>query len=367
MSVESPRTPADLLPDFCSGRAVLSVMVLAELVAVLSVFITQPVGPLFWERFILLSLYMQWIAVCSAAVLCQARSWLQRMQPWFVLFASYCLLLGLAALLAELAWLVLRVLGWDGLLRVGSHDQFVIATLGTVGIVSLLALRYFWVQAQWRQQIVAEADARYQALQARIRPHFLFNTLNSLAALIDKDPRSAENMVTDLADLFRVALERRQRMATLAEEIDLTRAYLNIEQVRLGERLRVEWDIEAGAKAVPVPLLSLQPLAENAVHHGIGQIDGGGTVRIAARLADVRGHPGLELVVENPVPETEPGPRGTRLALANLTERLRLVYGELARLDAGRVDAGAGETAQVFRACIRVPVLRTTEVESNAA
>ena len=367
MTVETPRAPADLLPDFCSGRAVLSVMVLAELVAVLSVFITQPAATLFWERFVLLSLYMQWIAVCSAAVLCQARSWLQRMPPWFVLFASYCLLLGLAALLAELAWLVLRLLGWDGLLRLGNHKRFVIATLGTVAIVSLLALRYFWVQAQWRQQIVAEADARYQALQARIRPHFLFNTLNSLAALIGKDARSAENMVADLADLFRVALERRQRMATLSEELELTRAYLNIEQVRLGDRLQVDWAIAPGTETVPVPLLSLHPLAENAVHHGVGQIDSGGTVRIAARLTSVHGHPGLELTVENPVPAAEPGPHGTRLALANLTERLRLVYGDLARLEAGRVDAGTGETARVFRASIRIPVLRTAEVENNAA
>lgn len=357
MAVELQRAPDHLLPDFCSGRAVISVMIMVELVAMLTVFVTQPPAVLFWERFVLLSLYMQWIGVCSAAVLCQARSWLQRMPPWFVLMASYVILLGLAALLAEIAWFVLLLLGWQSLLAIGSHDPFVIATLGTVAIVGLVALRYFWVQAQWRSQIEAEAEARYQALQARIRPHFLFNTLNSLAALIQKDPRTAEDMVADLSDLFRVALERRQREAPLDDELEITRAYLNIEQVRLGERLRVDWAVEDAARPVPVPLLSLQPLAENAVHHGVTQIDAGGEIRISAQLANEAEQRYLDLVVENPVPDEPRSSQGTRLALANLTERLRLVYGDHASLRTQRVADGTGTAAGIFRASIRIPVL----------
>ena len=360
MAIERPRAPDHLLPDFCSGRVVLSVIVMVELVAVLIVFITQPPAVLFWERFVLLSLYMQWIGVCSAAVLCQARSWLQRMPPWFVLTASYVLLLGLAALLAELAWFGLLLLGWQSLLGLGAHDPFVIATLGTVAIVGLVALRYFWVQAQWRSQVEAEAEARYQALQARIRPHFLFNTLNSLAALIQKDARTAEAMVADLSDLFRVALERRQREAPLDDELEITRAYLNIEQVRLGDRLQLHWQIDDAARKIPVPLLSLQPLAENAVHHGITQLDAGGTIRISASLGLDAGRPVLELFVENPVPETPRSSEGTRLALANLTERLRLVYGDHASLRTQRVAAGRGTATGIFRASIRIPVLAET-------
>lgn len=357
MGVEKPRSADHLLPDFCSGRVVVTVMIMAELVVMLTVFVTRPPATLFWERFILLSLYMQWIAVCSAAVLCQARSWLQRMPPWFVLMASYVLLLGLAALLAEIAWFVLLLLGWQALLGVGAHDSFVIATLGTVAIVGLVALRYFWVQGQWRGQVEAEAEARYQALQARIRPHFLFNTLNSLAALIHTDARSAEAMVTDLADLFRVALERRQREAPLADELEITRAYLNIEQVRLGDRLQVVWEIDDDVLHVPVPLLSLQPLAENAVHHGITQLDAGGKIAITAKLTHEKEQAFLELVVDNPVPEVPRSSEGTRLALANLTERLRLVYGEHASLRTQRVASGTGTDAGIFRASIRIPVL----------
>ena len=357
MAVEHARAPNHLLPDFCSGRVVLSVIIMVELVAMLIVFITQPPAVLFWERFVLLSLYMQWIGVCSAAVLCQARSWLQRMPPWFVLMASYVLLLGLAALLAEIAWFVLLLLGWQALMGIDAHDPFIIATLGTVAIVGLVALRYFWVQAQWRSQIEAEAEARYQALQARIRPHFLFNTLNSLAALIHTDARSAEAMVADLADLFRVALERRQREAPLDDELEITRAYLNIEQVRLGERLTVDWQIDDAARRVLVPLLSVQPLAENAIHHGITQIDDGGTVRISAVLDHVGSQQFLELRVENPVPAKPRSSQGTRIALANLTERLRLVYGEHASLSTQRVAGGTGTDAGIFRASIRIPVL----------
>lgn len=367
MSVERPRVPDHLLPDFCSGRAVISVMIMVELVAVLTVFVTQPPAVLFWERFVLLSLYMQWIGVCSAAVLCQARSWLQRMPPWFVLLASYVMLLGLAALLAEIAWFVLLVLGWQSMLGLATHDPFIIATLGTVAIVGLVALRYFWVQAQWRSQVEAEAEARYQALQARIRPHFLFNTLNSLAALIHTDARSAEAMVADLADLFRVALDRRQREAPLDDELEITRAYLNIEQVRLGDRLRVEWAIDDAARRVPVPLLSLQPLAENAVHHGIAQIDAGGVVRISAKLATSANQPALELTVENPLPDEPRSSAGTRLALANLTERLRLVYGDHASLRTQRVADGTGTAAGIFRASIRIPVLAEVGKEQTTA
>ncbi|WP_348673469.1 histidine kinase [uncultured Abyssibacter sp.] len=357
-NLATQRAP-ELLPDFCSGPVLLSVALITQLVAVLVMFVTQPVGAFFWERFALLSLYLQWNGLCGAAVLCQARSWLSRMPTWFVLFTSYVLLLGVTALLAELSWMLIRVLGWSSMLEIRGRWSFVVGSLGVAAIIVAFVLRYFWVQHQWRMEIQAQAESRYLALQARIRPHFLFNTLNTLSALIRKDPRLAESMVDDLSDLFRVSLEKRHRLVPLGEEMDTARSYLNIEQVRVGDRMHVEWDVPDEALSVPVPVLSLQPLVENAVHHGIMHRDEGGTVRISAELQKHGlGVDYLSLTVVNPVPEVPVPSQGSRLALTNLTERLRIAYD-------GRASLLSERENDHFRVEMRLPVVN--EVRQGVA
>ena len=351
MNHPATRTAPELLPDFCSGPVLLSVALITQLVAVLIMFVTQPVGAFFWERFALLSLYLQWNGLCGAAVLCQARSWLSRMPTWFVLFASYILLLGVTALLAELSWMLIGVLGWSSMLETDGRWSFVVGSLGVAAIVVAFVLRYFWVQHQWRLEVQAQAESRYLALQARIRPHFLFNTLNTLSALIRKDPRQAESLVDDLSDLFRVSLEKRHRLVPLSEEIETARCYLNIEQVRVGERLKIEWNIPETTLSVPVPVLSLQPLVENAVHHGIMHRDDEGTIRISTELqSSGSGVESLILTVTNPVPDVPVPSQGSRLALTNLTERLRIAY-------EGRASLKSERQEHQFRIDMRLPVV----------
>lgn len=347
-----PEQATQLLPNFCSGPAIVSVVLITQLVAILIMFVIQPVGAFFWERFVLLSLYLHWNGLCGAAVLCQARRWLARMPTAFVLLASYILLLGVTALLAEVAWMLIRALGWQLMLGAPSRLSFVIGSLGVAAIVAAFVLRYFWVQHQWRRQVRARAESRYAALQARIRPHFLFNTLNSLSALIRRDPATAEGMVDDLADLFRVSLEKRHKLVALREELETTRAYLNIERVRAGDKLTVEWDVPDALLETPVPVFSLQPLVENAVHHGVMQRDDGGTICIAAELRRaMSGGETVVVTVVNPVPETQAPSKGTQLALSNLTERLRIAFDGHARLEATRRDG-------LFRAEMHLPVVR---------
>ncbi len=359
MDTLATRPAPELLPDFCSGPVLLSVALITQLVAMLVMFVTQPVGAFFWERFALLTLYLQWNGLCGAAVLCQARSWLSRMPIWFVLFTSYVLLLGVTALLAELSWMLIRVLGWSSMLEIRGRSSFVVGSLGVAAIFIAFVFRYFWVQYQWRVQIQAQAESRYLALQARIRPHFLFNTLNTLSALIRKDPRLAESMVDDLSDLFRVSLEKRHRLVPLHDEIDTARSYLNIEQVRVGDRLIVEWAIADATLDVPVPVLSLQPLVENAVHHGVMHRDEGGTIRISTELQKHgSGVDYLLLTVVNPVPEVPVPSQGSRLALTNLTERLRIAYDGRASLHGERKD-------DHFRIEMRLPVV--TEARQGVA
>jgi two-component system sensor histidine kinase AlgZ len=168
-------------------------------------------------------------------------------------------------------------------------------------------------------------------LQARIRPHFLFNSLNTIAALTASNPALAEEAVQDLAELFRVTMRDMRERVTLEQELDFTRSYLRIEAQRLGDRLQVDWTLKNLPLGAPVPALILQPLVENAVYHGIETRAGGGRVHILATFN--RGV--LRLEVRNPLPQqpARPPHGGNRMALDNIRERLQLAYGAEAKLE----------------------------------
>ena len=167
----------------------------------------------------------------------------------------------------------------------------------------------------------AATAARLTELQSRIRPHFLFNTLNTAIALVRHEPARAEAILEDLAELFRHALVDQGDAATLAQEIALARHYLQIEQARFGERLRVEWALDELAGTAMLPPLLLQPLVENAVKHGVEPSDTGAGIRIST---ECRG--GMAVIkVTNTVPAGQ-GPRGHGLALDNVRDRLSLLH-----------------------------------------
>ncbi|HCK81931.1 MAG TPA: sensor histidine kinase [Candidatus Competibacteraceae bacterium] len=199
----------------------------------------------------------------------------------------------------------------------------VIRNLAIGGIITLIALRYFYVQHQWQRNVEAEARARLQALQARIHPHFLFNALNTIASLIRSQPDRAEQAVLDLADMLRSALSYQERI-TLEAEIELTRRYLAIESLRLGERLQVDWQLDEELPLdLSTPALLLQPLAENAIHHGIQALPEGGilTIRIERQTRALR------ITVANPRPTGEASSRhGHGIAQQNIRQRLQLAY-----------------------------------------
>lgn len=186
-----------------------------------------------------------------------------------------------------------------------------------------------------RGQTPAAVTARLEELQARIRPHFLFNTLNSAIALVREEPAKAEAMLEDLSELFRRALADPDESVTLADEIALAERYLAIEQVRFGDRLRIRWDIDPSANAARLPPLLLQPLVENAVKHGVEPSPDGARLRIRTER---RG--GMVVIeVVNSLPPLrwadEPLPRGHGIALANVRDRLRLLHDMQAQFSAG--------------------------------
>jgi two-component system sensor histidine kinase AlgZ len=172
-----------------------------------------------------------------------------------------------------------------------------------------------------RGRTPAATAARLVELQARIRPHFLFNTLNSAIALVRDEPAKAELILEDLADLFRHALSDRQDATTLGAELELARRYLDIEQVRFGKRLRVEWSLDERASGARLPPMILQPLVENAVKHGVEPSPTGAQIRVSTQL---RGQTAL-IKVTNTVPAGQ-GRAGHGIALDNVRDRLRLLY-----------------------------------------
>ena len=280
-------------------------------------------------HFGLASLCVQWVAIGTLCALYLLRRPLGRLPPLRLAWACLMVLLGMCLLVAAGAWGVMAL----GATPAGDRTEFVLRLLGiavVVGMVGLLAYQNYW---QSRQLAVRAKQLELEALQARIRPHFLFNTLNTGAALVHQRPDEAERVLLDLADLFRHAL-RGPRQIPLAEELALTHRYLEIEILRIGPRLRLQWNVPAALPDIMVPSLSLQPLAENAIRHGIERLlDGGGMeVDVGVRTD------GVEVVIRNDLPATGVGNAGHSVGLNSARERVLALTEGRGRLDAGIED-----------------------------
>lgn len=195
-----------------------------------------------------------------------------------------------------------------------------------------------WLDWRARRLSPALAEARLQALQARIRPHFLFNTLNSVLSLMRSDPGRAEAAVENLAELYRGLMADNRQLSTLGRELELARAYLDLETLRLGERLHVDWRVDNAPSEASLPALVLQPLLENAVCHGIEPHAESGRIGVDIFARENQ----LNVVVRNPcrpeaAPRQAPSRQGNRMALSNIRERLALHFDAEARLSAHRV------------------------------
>lgn len=341
----TPRNDNFFLPDFCGLPAVFAVVVLSELFAFILTLSHAVQGVELWDTLALTSLFMQWVGLTGAAALCASRRALARLGDVAAALVSYGLLLLVILLLSELAWWFIVEPGLLG--GSGGHRSFVLRNMAIGAIVSALALRYFYVSHQSRRRLVAESEARLAALQARIRPHFLFNSMNTIASLTHSDPVRAEVAIEDLADLFRASLGDGRRLIPLAEELALTRRYLQMETLRLGERLQLEWQVDDLPRDAAIPPLTLQPLVENAIYHGIEQRAEGGTVSVGGRLQGEM----LTLTVTNPCAMRVRERNGNRIAVDNVRQRLFFHFGREAGLD-------AVEEAEVYQVQLRLPYRR---------
>ncbi len=308
------------LPNFCDIRILFSVIIIAELLAFILTLASAGGATDNWTHLALLSLFVQWIALFWSATLCSLRKWLAPKGNNVAGLVSYTAILFTTALFSELVYWGSQQLGEGRLAIATSHLEFLGNNLGISAIMGFVVLRYFYLRYQLKLNIEAETQARIQALQARIRPHFLFNSLNAIVGLIRHQPRVAEEAVEDLADLFRTNLDTSRSAVPFTEELAIARRYLHMESLRLGERLKVEWDLERMPEDAVLPALTLQPLLENAIYHGIENLAEGGTIRCQG----YRKRNTIYFSVTNPVtPQEQTSERaGNQLALENIKQRL---------------------------------------------
>ncbi|GAB3273714.1 sensor histidine kinase [Parahaliea aestuarii] len=333
------------IPDLCGARQVFFIVLLAQLLVLVYTLAEAGLPHFDWNLLGTASLFVQWVVLLSTALVCLLRTTFARLGTVTATLCSLALVLLVTAFsTVASSWVYPlsapgRVEGWT-LLRNG------LVALVAAGV----ALRYFYLQQQLQLRERSELQARVDALRARIRPHFLFNTLNSIASLIETRPEVAEKAVEDLAELFRCSLREASETLTVADELRLCELYLGIEQLRLGERLQVEWRVEDSARSLPMPSLVLQPLVENAVYHGIARLPHGGRIEVA--IAHREGE--LQVRIDNPVPADETA-GGLHIALDNISQRLRGQFGDAAGLQ-WRRESGS------FQVHLHYPCQRAAEV-----
>jgi two-component system sensor histidine kinase AlgZ len=331
--------PALWVPDFCRLSTLFAVIVGAEIVVAILGF--APLGRERWNasEFGTASLFAQWIALVSAILLCRLRIPLSQLPPTLGAVLAWSIPVGVSGFGA---WILVRIdMGIGGLLGQADVDatRFIVRCAALAGLIGAAALRYAYVQDQWRRQVSAQAKSEVDALQARIRPHFLFNSMNTIASLVRIDPIRAERAVEDLSDLFRAALGAGEGESTLAGEVELVERFLAIESLRLGDRLKVAWKREEPLPwTLKLPRLVLQPLVENAIIHGVARLAEGGTIDIGLRVEGKA----LHVSVGNPCPPadaTDPHEAGNGHAQQSTLHRLRYRFGSDADMVTRR-DAG---------------------------
>lgn len=324
-SINDPRAPA--LPSFANLGVITRILLVVNAIAFAAAFARSASLSGTVSAMQDLAVYVEPVLLVSLLVLYGLDRWLGRL-PYSM---------GVAAILGAVTLLALAQRSLLAALfpfePAPSIDRVLLSAWAMAGLT-------LWV-LYTRSRILSPAvtEARLAALQARIRPHFLFNSINAVMSLVRSDPARAERALLDLADLFRVLMRENRELTTLEAEVNLSWQYIELEHLRLGDRLRVLWHIDKMPKDALVPPLLLQPLLENAVYHGIEpRLEPG---EIVVNIYRHRGE--VHLVVKNPCPSPGSEQGGNRMAMHNIRERLALHFDAEATMTAERV----GDTFQV--------------------
>jgi two-component system sensor histidine kinase AlgZ len=333
-----PGEKTEFLPNFCTGEVVFNVVVVAEMLAiVINLIIPRNfLSATVLQDLLLISLFIQWVALAGTAVLCYTRKYLNRLPNLRALVMAYLLLLLTTFLVSECTVWLLWALGRIQTARPAWYADFHILNLTISAIINGLLLRLFLAKHELTQRTLSETRAKLQALQSRIRPHFVFNSLNIISSLVRSAPNKAETAIEDMADLFRMMLSQDEMLVPVKNEIDVARKYLALEALRLDNRLVVNWDIGKFPRKSVMPVLTLQPLLENAIRYGIEELPAGGVVDVRLWEENDR----IYIRVANPLPKTKPKQTKSTpgQSLGNIRQRFQSHYGEQASLTSTEDD-----------------------------
>jgi len=324
------------LPNFCAIRTIFLVVMIGQLFAFILVLL--PISPStlnIWTNLSLISLFVQWTGLCSCAIICLIRPQLTRFSHLNASLIVYALLLIMLGFISEGAyWLVYPIASLN---YPNWHTLYILRNLAIGAIIFAIVLRYFYVQQQWAQKIKTESHARLEALQSRIRPHFLFNSLNTIASLTRIDPSRAETATEDLADLFRATLKDAHTRIVISQEFELCRRYLNIEKLRIADRLDIQWAIDTIPDDALIPPLTIQPIIENAIYHGVENNINQSQIIIAGEIDS--NNKNICITISNSLPSNNNTERdntkkqrqdqhkGNHMAMENIRQRLEVYYG----------------------------------------
>ena len=318
-----------VFPNFCTGEMVLNIVVLAEFLAIIFTVVTPAITNNIFHDLFLISLFLQWIAVMSVSALCLAGPHLNRLPERRALIAAFSILLCITWLVGELSVWLLAAFGYIASARPEWYPYFHAQNLIVSGIINALALRYFVARHQLRQKTLAAERSRSALLKLRIRPHFLFNSMNIIASLTQRAPARAESAIEDMADLFRMMLDDSKDLIPVQSEMQIARKYLKLEKLRLENRLNANWSVHGISRHAKTPALMLQLLLENAIHYGIEQLSEGGNIDINLQIENDE----LLVSVGGPMPQAPLEKDQERDAvLDNIRLRLREHYGDNANL-----------------------------------
>jgi two-component system sensor histidine kinase AlgZ len=304
---------ADALPDFRNLGSTLRIVLLVNSIAVLEAIAQSISVQDALLRFIDISAFLQPVLLTSLLFLYVFNDIFKRLVYWQ----------GVLSVIVLAIAITLAISYFGGDLYAQARESVVFHTLrNAVLSSSVAAILLVYFKLRTLSLSTAVHDARLQALQARIRPHFLFNSINAVLSIVRADPKRAETALEDMADLFRMAMADNQEMVPLRREVALSRQYLALEKLRLGERLRENWQIDEALNDAMVPPLMLQPLLENAVYHGLEPLEEGGMIEVKLQRSGGEVH----LDVRNPCKEHKLPHNGNKMALDNIRERLALKF-----------------------------------------
>ena len=315
--IDKKQTPEIVLPDCCNAGVILRVLAGVNLTVFVAMLMQDSSRLAGLSAFVDASTLIELACFVSLLAVCAVR---RHVLPWPVyLQRAICVVVPALSTLAM--WRLEQRFAW---MYGGVAQPSPIGSMLIAALFGAFFQHYFELRAKAFSPALGEAQL--QVLQARIRPHFLFNSLNAVLSLIRSEPRRAEAALEDLADLFRVLMRDARSLTSLYDELHLCRQYLSIEKIRLGDRLEVHWDTSAihddVLKQAQVPSLLLQPLLENAVHHGVEQRTEPALIRINVR----RARDEIHITMINPYQRQESVSTGNHMALDNIRRRLVLLY-----------------------------------------